>query len=107
VHDESNTACFEVLGRYPQPHPDPDVESLRRGEVPAWLLKRLAEHPEHFLATARYGGLPDDPGRVMAAVETAILGGLTYTNLRDAILAHPPMAEGLNAVFAAIPTASR
>src|SRR5262249_29001945 len=70
-------------------------------------LKRLAEHPEHFLATARYGGLPDGPGRVMAEVETAILGELTYTILRDAILAHPPMAEGFDAVFAAIPTASR
>ena len=29
------------------------------------------------------------------------------TVLRDAILAHPTKAEGLNALFAAIPTASR
>jgi hypothetical protein len=39
----------------------------------------------------------------MAVVQTAMLGGLPYTVLRDAILAHPTMAEGLNALFAAIP----
>jgi hypothetical protein len=43
----------------------------------------------------------------MAAVQTAILGGLPYTVFRHAILAHPTMAEGLNALFAPIPMASR
>src|SRR5438034_3780540 len=42
-------------------------------------------------------------GEVMAAVQTAILGGLAYTVFRDAILTHPTMAEGLNALFAAVP----
>jgi pyruvate/2-oxoglutarate dehydrogenase complex dihydrolipoamide dehydrogenase (E3) component len=44
-----------------------------------------------------------EAGEVMAAVQTAILGGLPYTVLRDAILAHPTMAEGLNSLFAAVP----
>jgi pyruvate/2-oxoglutarate dehydrogenase complex dihydrolipoamide dehydrogenase (E3) component len=44
-----------------------------------------------------------EAGEVMAAVQTAILGGLPYTVCRDAILTHPTMAEGLNALFAAIP----
>jgi pyruvate/2-oxoglutarate dehydrogenase complex dihydrolipoamide dehydrogenase (E3) component len=44
-----------------------------------------------------------EAGEVMAAVQTARLGGLPYTLLRDAILTHPTMAEGLNALFAAIP----
>ena len=39
----------------------------------------------------------------MAVVQTAMLDGLPYTVLRDAILAHPTMAEGLNALFAAVP----
>ena len=46
-----------------------------------------------------------DAGEVMAAVQTAILGGLPYTVFRDAILTHPTMAEGLNALFAAVPPA--
>ena len=44
-----------------------------------------------------------EAGEVMAAVQTAILGGLPYTVFRDAILAHPTMAEGLNALFASVP----
>ena len=39
----------------------------------------------------------------MAVVQTAMLGGLPYRVLRDAIFAHPTMAEGLNALFAAVP----
>jgi pyruvate/2-oxoglutarate dehydrogenase complex dihydrolipoamide dehydrogenase (E3) component len=44
-----------------------------------------------------------EAGEVMAAVQTAILGGLPYTVFRDAILTHPTMAEGLNSLFSAIP----
>jgi pyruvate/2-oxoglutarate dehydrogenase complex dihydrolipoamide dehydrogenase (E3) component len=43
-----------------------------------------------------------EAGEVMAAVQTAMLGGLPYTVLRDAILAHPTMAEGLGSLFAAV-----
>jgi hypothetical protein len=39
----------------------------------------------------------------MAVVQTAMLAGLPYTALRDAIIAHPTMAEGLGALFSDIP----
>jgi hypothetical protein len=32
-----------------------------------------------------------------------MLGGLPYTGLRDAVLAHPTMAEGLNVLLAGVP----
>jgi pyruvate/2-oxoglutarate dehydrogenase complex dihydrolipoamide dehydrogenase (E3) component len=48
--------------------------------------------------------LGPEAGEVMAAVQIAMLGGVRYTVFRDAILAHPTMAEGLNSLFAAIPT---
>ena len=38
-------------------------------------------------------------GEVMAAVQTAILAKLPYQTLRDAILAHPTMAEGLGSLL--------
>jgi pyruvate/2-oxoglutarate dehydrogenase complex dihydrolipoamide dehydrogenase (E3) component len=47
-----------------------------------------------------------DAGEVMAVVQTAMLGGLPYTVFRDAILAHPTMAEGLSGLFTAVPSAS-
>jgi hypothetical protein len=36
-------------------------------------------------------------------VQMAMLGGLPYTDLRDAILAHPTMAEGLGSLFSNVP----
>jgi pyruvate/2-oxoglutarate dehydrogenase complex dihydrolipoamide dehydrogenase (E3) component len=43
-----------------------------------------------------------EAGEIMAAVQTAMLGGLPYTVFREAILAHPTMAEGLNELFSAV-----
>ena len=42
-----------------------------------------------------------EAGEVMAAVPMAMLAGFPYTVLRDAILTHPTMAEGLNPLFSA------
>jgi pyruvate/2-oxoglutarate dehydrogenase complex dihydrolipoamide dehydrogenase (E3) component len=40
-----------------------------------------------------------DAGEVMAAVQMAMLAGMPYTKVRDAVLAHPTMAEGLGTLF--------
>jgi pyruvate/2-oxoglutarate dehydrogenase complex dihydrolipoamide dehydrogenase (E3) component len=44
-----------------------------------------------------------EAGEVMAVVKTAIMAGLPYMVLRDAILAHPTMAKGLGALFGSRP----
>jgi pyruvate/2-oxoglutarate dehydrogenase complex dihydrolipoamide dehydrogenase (E3) component len=44
-----------------------------------------------------------EAGEVMAVVQTAMLAGMPYTGLRDAIVAHPTMAEGLRALFSNVP----
>jgi pyruvate/2-oxoglutarate dehydrogenase complex dihydrolipoamide dehydrogenase (E3) component len=44
-----------------------------------------------------------EAGEVMATVQMAMLAGLPYTDLRDAILAHPTMTEGLNPLFSNVP----
>jgi pyruvate/2-oxoglutarate dehydrogenase complex dihydrolipoamide dehydrogenase (E3) component len=41
-------------------------------------------------------------GELMAVVQTAMLAKLPYTALRDAILTHPTMAEGLIALFSSV-----
>ena len=38
----------------------------------------------------------------MVAVQTAMLGRLPYTVLRDAILTHPTMSEGLTELLATV-----
>ena len=47
-----------------------------------------------------------EAGEVMAAVQTAMLADLPYPRLRDAVLAHPTMAEGLGSLFANVPPRS-
>jgi pyruvate/2-oxoglutarate dehydrogenase complex dihydrolipoamide dehydrogenase (E3) component len=47
--------------------------------------------------------LGPEAGEVMAIVQTAMLAGMPYTGLRDAIFTHPTMAEGLVFLMANVP----
>jgi pyruvate/2-oxoglutarate dehydrogenase complex dihydrolipoamide dehydrogenase (E3) component len=47
--------------------------------------------------------LGPEAGEVIAVVQTAMLAGLPYTGLRDAIFTHPTMTEGLNVLLANVP----
>jgi hypothetical protein len=38
----------------------------------------------------------------MAAIQTAMLAGLPYTTLRDAVIAHLIVAEGLGPLFESV-----
>jgi pyruvate/2-oxoglutarate dehydrogenase complex dihydrolipoamide dehydrogenase (E3) component len=44
-----------------------------------------------------------DAGEVLATVHTAMLAELPYPTLRDAVLAHPTMAEGLGPLLSRVP----
>ena len=70
------------------------------GEVAGFMKVLVEAEGDRILGFAMIG---PEAGEVMAVVQTAMLGGLLYTVLRDAILAHPTMAEGLNSLFAAVP----
>jgi pyruvate/2-oxoglutarate dehydrogenase complex dihydrolipoamide dehydrogenase (E3) component len=62
------------------------------------FLKALIEKGgERILGFTAFGV---EAGEVMAVVQTAMLGGLPYTALRDAIFTHPTAAEGLIGMFA-------
>lgn len=47
-----------------------------------------------------------DAGEIMASVQTAMIGGLPYTALRDAIWSHPTLVEGLSPLFSSAPSRS-
>ena len=47
--------------------------------------------------------LGPEAGEVMAIVQTAMLAGMPYPALRDAIFTHPTMAEGLVFLFGNVP----
>ncbi len=64
------------------------------------FMKALVGEDDRILGFAMLGA---QAGEVMTAVQMAMMGGLSYTGLRDAILAHPTLAEGLNLLFATVP----
>jgi len=46
-----------------------------------------------------FAALCADGGELMAVVQMAMVGGLTYRDLRNMIFAHPTLAESLNSLF--------
>ncbi|HEX4458035.1 MAG TPA: mercuric reductase, partial [Polyangia bacterium] len=42
-------------------------------------------------------------GEIMSAVQLAMLGNLPYTAIRDAVLTHPTLTEGLVQLFSSAP----
>jgi pyruvate/2-oxoglutarate dehydrogenase complex dihydrolipoamide dehydrogenase (E3) component len=48
-----------------------------------------------------------EAGEVLASVQIAMMGGLPYTALRDAILTHPTLVEGLIPLFLSTPSVSK
>lgn len=71
------------------------------GETRGFLKALIDAQSDRILGFTMLGA---GAGEVIAVVQTAMLAGLPYTALRDAILTHPTMAEGLNVLFANVPT---
>jgi pyruvate/2-oxoglutarate dehydrogenase complex dihydrolipoamide dehydrogenase (E3) component len=61
------------------------------------FLKCLVEHDsDRILGFAAFGV---GAGEIMGCVQIAMLGGMPYTALREAVLAHPTIPEGLISLF--------
>ena len=65
------------------------------------FMKALVGHDDRILGFTMIG---PEAGEVVAAVQMAMLANLPYTKVRDAILTHPTMAEGLGSLFSNVPS---
>ena len=69
------------------------------------FLKALIEtESDRILGFTAMGA---EAGEIIAVVQVAMLAGLPYTALRDAIFTHPTMVEGLIPLFSAVPARSQ
>jgi pyruvate/2-oxoglutarate dehydrogenase complex dihydrolipoamide dehydrogenase (E3) component len=67
---------------------------------PRGFMKMLIdEGSDRILGFTVFGA---EASEVMAVVQTAMLGGLPYTTLRDALFTHPTAAEGLTLLLARV-----
>jgi pyruvate/2-oxoglutarate dehydrogenase complex dihydrolipoamide dehydrogenase (E3) component len=69
------------------------------GETRGFMKALLDTRTDRILGFTMFGL---EAGEVMAAVQTAMLAGMPYTGFRDAIFAHPTMAEGLKVLFSEV-----
>ena len=70
------------------------------GERPGFMKVLMGGSDDRILGFTMIG---PEAGEVMAAVQTAMLAGLPYVKLRDAVLAHLTMAEGLGFLLSNVP----
>lgn len=70
------------------------------GHVEGFYKVVVDAETDRILGAAVIG---DGASEVVASVQMAMLGGLTWQRVRDAVIAHPTMAEGLNIVLDAMP----
>ena len=64
------------------------------------FMKAIVDDDDRIVGFTMIGS---EAGEVMAAVQVAMMARLPFGMLRDAILTHPTMAEGLNALFGSVP----
>ncbi len=93
-----------------------DASTLAEGEVllQALRTRTIDENLGFMKALIETNGnrilgftmIGPEAGEVMAAVQMAMLAGLPYTAVRDVILTHPTMAEGLNSLFSSVKEAN-
>jgi pyruvate/2-oxoglutarate dehydrogenase complex dihydrolipoamide dehydrogenase (E3) component len=69
-------------------------------ETEGFMKALVAADDDRIVGFAMIGS---EAGEVMAAIQTAMLANLPYQTLRDAVITHLTMAEGLGPLFANVP----
>jgi pyruvate/2-oxoglutarate dehydrogenase complex dihydrolipoamide dehydrogenase (E3) component len=80
-----------------------DLRTRTLSETRGFMKALIATDSDRILGFTMFGVMA---GEVMATVQVAMIGGLPYTALRDAVFTHPTMLEGLIPLFSAVPARS-
>jgi len=76
------------------------MRALTLNETTGFMKIIVAADSDDILGFTMLG---PESGEVTAVVQMAMLAGMPYPAVRDAIIAHPTMAEGLNKLLASVP----
>ena len=76
------------------------LRAVAFGETRGFVKMLIDAESDRILGFTAFGA---EASEMIAAVQTAMLGGLPYTVLRDAIFTHPTVAEGLVFLLANVP----
>jgi pyruvate/2-oxoglutarate dehydrogenase complex dihydrolipoamide dehydrogenase (E3) component len=70
-------------------------------ETRGFLKALIGREDDRILGFTAFGV---EAGEILAVVQVAMIAGLPSTALRDAVLTHPTLAEGLGGLFESVPT---
>ncbi|MBN9507716.1 MAG: FAD-dependent oxidoreductase [Alphaproteobacteria bacterium] len=79
------------------------LRTATTGETEGFMKALVGANDDRILGFTMIGS---DAGEIVAAVQTAMLAELPYPRLRDAVIAHLTVAEGLGPLFESIPAKS-
>ena len=73
-------------------------------EIRGFLKMLISAGSDEILGFTAFGV---EASELIAAVQTAMLGHLPYTTLREGIFTHPTVAEGLDDLLANVPAPTK
>src|SRR6516165_1114656 len=97
--NESEAKRRGIAYRLAKMHMTGVLRAVTLGETRGFVKMLVDAESDHILGFTAFGA---EATEMMAAVQTAMLGGLPYTMLRDAIFTHPTTAEGLVFLLAGV-----
>jgi pyruvate/2-oxoglutarate dehydrogenase complex dihydrolipoamide dehydrogenase (E3) component len=75
------------------------ARAIEMGETRGFMKAVINAETGRILGCAVLG---IEGGEIMAMIQIAMMGDLPYTTLRDAVFAHPTLAESLNTLFSTV-----
>ena len=96
--NESEAKAGKVAYRLFRVPMEANLRARALGETQGFMKALVEANGERILGFTAFGV---GAGEVMAAVQVAMIAGLPYTVLRDAVLTHPTLVEGLMPLFSA------
>jgi pyruvate/2-oxoglutarate dehydrogenase complex dihydrolipoamide dehydrogenase (E3) component len=76
------------------------LRTLATDETQGFMKVLVSADDDRILGFTMIGS---EAGEVMTAVQTAMLAGLPYPQLRDAVITHLTIAEGLGRLLSSVP----
>ena len=77
-----------------------DLRTRTLSETRGFMKALIDTESDRILGFTIFGV---DGGEIMGAVQIAMIAGLPYTGLRDAVITHPTLLEGLVVLFSSVP----
>jgi pyruvate/2-oxoglutarate dehydrogenase complex dihydrolipoamide dehydrogenase (E3) component len=99
LHEKDARAQGIAYRRFKIPM-EQDLRALALGQTRGFMKALVDTESGRILGFTVFGA---EAGEIMASVQMAMIAGLPYTAINEAILAHPTLVEGLGALFGSQP----